>query len=188
MKKLLLSLLVLALVVLAPTNPSQVGTVQVAQADTTSVIVLDVAFDGATFVLNQVTPGAPDIARGDTFVLNGKIFAGGTIPAGSDFDPNSAGSIGKFICRGTSLYNGAEIASGAAPFVATTQTFLSDNGNALITEGLEAGVSPITRSVTGGWGQYGGVSGDVTLELIGFNITGFENYRCKFTLKKQAPK
>jgi hypothetical protein len=188
MKKLLPSLLILALVALAPGGQSQLRTSLVAQADTTSVVVLDVAFDGATFVLNQVTPGAPAIARGDTFVLNGKVFPNGTIPSGSGFDPNSSGSIGNFVCRGTALFNAAEIAAGAAPFVATTQSFLLDGGSALATEGLEAGVSPVTRVVTGGWGQYSGAGGEVTQELLGFNVTGFENYRCTFKLKKQAPK
>jgi hypothetical protein len=188
MKKLLPLLLILAMVALAPIIPSHLGASSVTQADTTSVVVLDVAFDGATFVLNQVTPGAPAIARGDTFVLNGKVFPGGTIPPGSGFDPNASGSIGNFVCRGTSLFNGAEIAAGAAPYVATTQTFLLDGGSALVSEGLEAAVSPITRVVPGGWGQYSGAGGEVTLELLGFNITGFENYRATFKLKKQAPK
>ena len=188
MKRLFLLSLVLSLVVFGPGIPSYPGDLQMAQADTTTILVLDVAFDGATFAVNQVAPGAPALARGDTFVLNGKVFPGETIPAGNDFNPNSPGSIGNFICRGTLLFSGAEIAAGAAPFVATTQTFVLDGGSALLTEGLEAGVSPITRSVTGGWGQYSGAGGEVTLNLIGFNITGFENYRFTFTLKKQAPK
>jgi hypothetical protein len=188
MKKPLLSLLILTLVGLAPIIPSQLVTPSVTQADTTSLVILDVAFDGATFVLNQVTPGAPAIARGDTFVLNGKVFPDGTIPSGGGFDPNSSGSIGNFVCRGSSLFNAAEIAAGAAPFIATTQAFLLDGGSALATEGLEAGVSPITRAVIGGWGQYSGATGEVTLELLGFNVTGFENYRCTFKLKKQSPK
>lgn len=188
MKKLSTSLLASALVALALITPSQPGATSVTQADSASTVVLDVAFNGATFVLNQVTPGAPAIARGDTFVLNGKVFAGGTIPPGAGFDPNSSGSVGDFVCRGTSLFNAAEIAAGSAPFVATTQAFLLDDGSALITEGLEAGVSPVTRAVTGGWGQYSGAGGEVILELLGFNATGLENYRCTFKLKKQAPK
>jgi hypothetical protein len=188
MKKPLPSLLVLTLVAFASIIPSQLGASSATQADTISVVVLDVAFNATTFVLNQVTPGAPAIARGDTFVLNGTVFPGGTIPSGSGFDPNSSGSIGNFVCRGTSLFNAAEIAAGAAPFVATTQDFLLDSGSALATEGLEAGLSPITRAVTGGWGHYSGAGGEVTQELLGFNVTGFENYRCTFKLKKQAPK
>jgi hypothetical protein len=187
MKKLFLLSLVLALVAFTPRIPYHLVAVDVAQADTTTVLVLDVAFDGTTFALNQVTPGAPGLARGDTFVLNGKVFPGGTIPAGSGFNPNSSGSVGNFICRGTLLYSGAEIAAGAAPFIVTTQTFVLNGGSALLTEGLEAGVSPITRGVTGGWGQYSGAGGEITMDLIGFNITGFENYRCTFKLKKQAP-
>ena len=187
MKKLLLLLLILGMFASVPMIPSRPGTSSVTHADTTRIVILDVAFDGATFVLNQVTPGAPAIARGDTFVLNGKVFADGTIPSGSGFDPNSPGSIGNFVCRGTSLFNAAEIAAGAAPFVATTQTFLL-GGSSLVTDGLEAGVSPITRAVTGGTGDYAGVGGEVTLDLLGFNVTGFENYRFTFELKKQAPK
>jgi hypothetical protein len=187
MKRLLQSPFILALVALAPVIATQLCASLVTQADTARVVVLDVAFDGATFVLNQVAPGAPAITRGDTFVLNGKVFPGGTIPSGTGFDPNSSGSIGNFVCRGTSLFSAAEIEAGAAPFVATAQTFLLDGGSTLIAEGLEAGASPITRAVTGGWGKYSGANGEVTLELLGFNVTGLENYRCTFRLKKQAP-
>jgi hypothetical protein len=184
MKKLSLSLLTLALVAIAPIIPSRLDISTVAQADTVAVVVLDVAFECGTFVLNRVDPSATEGKRGDTFVLNGKIFPGGTIPAGSGFDPSSPGSIGNFICRGTQLYDDSD-PTAAPPFVATTQIFVLNGGNALITAGLEAGVSPVTRAVTGGWGKrYSGASGEVTLDLIGFNITGCENYRCTFKLKK----
>jgi hypothetical protein len=121
-------------------------------------IILDVAFDGRTLSPNPVDPAATDFARGDTFVLNGKIYAGGTLPLGGtpeapgSFSPDTPGSIGTFICRGTTLFSGAEVAAGAAPFVNTNQLFQLDDGNTLLTEGLEGNVSPIRRAVTGGTG------------------------------------
>jgi len=186
MKKLLFSLLVLGLIGVALSFPSQVSMVPVAQADNDRrTLVLEVAFDGRTFVPNPVDPTATSGARGDTFVLNGKIFPGGTIPPGDGtFSPDAAGSIGTFICRGTSLFSDAEIAAGAAPFVATTQTWVLDKGNTLVTDGLEGNVSPIQRAVTGGTHEFRGASGVVTLKLLGFNATGFEDYRATFHLKR----
>jgi len=158
-----------------------------ATADQT--ITLDVAFDGRSAIANLVDPAVTDGARGDTFVVNGKVFPGGAIPPGGTFDtpgtfdPDAPGSIGNFICRGTQLFNGAEIATGAAPYVATNQLFQLNNGDVLLTEGLEAGVDTIRRAVTGGVGSYSGARGEAHVTLIGINKTGWENYRFVFTLK-----
>ena len=186
MKKLLLPLIILALAAFAPVTLFQPGASPVARADTASVVVFDVAFDGSTF-RNQDGVPAGDF-RGNTFILNGKIFPAGTIPPGDGtFSPDSPGGIGTFICRGTQLYDLSDTTADP-PFVVTTQLLRFDGDDAIVTEGLEAGVSPVRRAVTGGWGRYSGASGEVSLELLGFNTTGAENYRFTFTLKKQAPK
>jgi hypothetical protein len=189
MNKLLLSLFFLALVGITATVPPQGGGVPRVQAAAAQTLTLDVAFDGRTAIVNLVDPAIKDGARGDTFVVNGKVFLGGAIPPGGTFDtpgtfdPDASGSIGTFICRGTQLFNGAQVAAGAAPVVVTNQYFGLDNGDALLTEGLEAGVDTIRRAVTGGIGAYSGARGEALLTLIGINKTGWENYRFVFTLK-----
>jgi hypothetical protein len=187
MKKTVLSLIVVLLFTLAPVLHPQVGATSLASAGPDRFIVIDIAFDGNAFFVNSANPAATGGAPGDTFLLKGKLFVGGTIaPGNNTFSPNAPGSIGNFLCRGTMLFSDAEIAAGAAPFVATTQTYLFDNGNMLITEGLEAGVQTIDRAVVGGLGDFSGASGEVHLELLGFNTTGFENYRGTFKLKKKS--
>lgn len=190
MKKLLLSLFVLAFIGIASTFQNQLGVAPQVRATAVQTITLDVAFDARTAIANLVDPAVTDGARGDTFVLNGKIFPGGTIPPGGTFDkpgtfdPDAPGSIGIFICRGVMLFNAAQINAGAAPYVATNQHFQFNNGDALLTEGLEAGVDTIRRAVTGGVGTYSGARGEAHLTLIGTNKTGWENYRFVFKLKQ----
>ena len=190
MRRVIGSLLVFGLILLTPGFSNPAGVAEATQANNIRFTVLDVAFDARTFTINHVNPASSDLARGDTFVLNGKVFVGGTIAGGGTpaspgpFSPDAPGSIGRFICRGTSMFNGAQIAAGAAPFVATTQTFVLDNGNWLITEGLEGNASPITRAVISGLGDFSGMRGEVQMELLGFNSTGMENYRFTFRLKK----
>jgi len=190
MRKVLRSLFFLGVMGLALNLPSHVSTATASQGNSSRFFVVDVTFDARTFTFNHVNPNSADLGRGDTFVLNGKVFHGGTIPSGgtptnpSSFGPDSPGSIGNFICRGTSLFNGAQVGAGAAPFVATTQTFVFDDGDWLFTEGLEGNASPMKRAVTGGLGEFSGLRGEVTMELLGFNSTGMENYRFTFRLKK----
>src|SRR5262245_7841043 len=190
MRKLLYSFFVLGLLGIATFLSYQPAVVSAAESPNIRFIVLDVAFDARTFTFNHANPASADLGRGDTFVLNGKVFVAGTIPPGGtaanpgSFSPDAPFSIGKFICRGTSLFNGAQVAAGAAPFVATTQTFVLDDGNWLMTEGLEGNATPIKRAVTGGLGDFSGIKGEVTMDLLGFNSTGMENYRFTFTLKK----
>lgn len=189
MKKLLVPLFLLGLIGFVPHVPQQVNVLPGVQADTEQTLTLDVAFDGRTGIANLVDPAIKDGARGDTFVVNGKVFPGGTIPAGGTFDqpgtfdPDTRGSIGNFVCRGTMLFNAAEIAAGAAPYVVTNQLFQFNTGDVLLTEGLEAGVNTVRRAVTGGVGTYSGARGEAHLTLIGINKTGWENYRFVFTLK-----
>jgi hypothetical protein len=190
MKRLLFSLFVAGLIGTLPIFPSQVSDAAAAQSSNKRFLVLDVAFDARTLALNHVNPTSPDLARGDTFVINGKVFIGGAIPEGGSpgnpgtFSPDSPGSIASFICRGTSLFSGAEVAAGASPFVATTQTFVFADGSTLVTEGLEGNVTSAKRVVTGGLGEFAGFHGEVHMALLGFNSTGMENFRFTFKLRK----
>ncbi len=150
-------------------------------------LVLDVALDTRTFTFDRgVKPFEaipPDILRGDTFIVNGKIYPGGTIPAGQGvFGPDEPGAIGDWLCRGVFLVGFTEIAAGAPIHVDTTQLFLLAQNSSLVTEGLE-GVVTTRRAVTGGTGRFRGVVGQVRQELLGTNVTGLFNIRLTFTFK-----
>jgi len=147
-------------------------------------LVLDVALDTRTFTFDRgVKPfesNPPDILRGDTFVVNGKVYPGGTIPAGeSVFSPDEPGAIGDWLCRGVFLVGFTEIAAGAPIHVDTTQLFLLARDSSLVTEGQE-GVVTTRRAVTGGTGRYKGVAGQARQEMLGTNTTGLFNLRITF--------
>jgi hypothetical protein len=136
-------------------------------------------------VYTPVIPG--DIPRrGSTFVTEGNVFPARTIEGdGSDFDPNSPGSIGKWFCRGIHLVDAPDIP--AAPlWVDTAQLYqLPDDSRSLSTDGLE-GSGPLLRAVIGGTGSLKGYVGHQHQEFLGFNISGGVNLRVTFTLRKVA--
>jgi hypothetical protein len=147
-------------------------------ADDTQTFVLDVAIDAHTLGLNNDPTAAGTPKRGTTFIVNGKIYPGGTIPSGvAAFDPDTApGSIGTWVCRGVFLADFADIFVNGSAALAfdTTQIFLlSTDGNALFTEGFEGNVGVTThRAVTGGTGRYRRVTGTLKQQTIGFNRNG----------------
>ena len=60
-------------------------------------------------------------------------LAGGTIPVGDSFDLDSTpGTIGKWVCRGTWNFSPEEVLKGAIPHVSTTQHYLVDAVNSLM--------------------------------------------------------
>src|SRR2546428_784121 len=87
---------------------------------------------------NTNTPSSAGSNRGDTFIVQGKIYPGGTIPKGNGvFSPDNSGSIGTWICRGTWMVNSSELAVGASPAFDTTQIYLlPDESKQLFSEGL----------------------------------------------------
>lgn len=104
MKKLLFMLIALGLIGIASSLPAEVGPVERVEAQTVGVKVLDVAIDGRTFRgsdgLNPFDPGPSNIMRGNTFIVSGKVYPGGTIPEGQGvFGPDEPGSIGNWTCR-----------------------------------------------------------------------------------------
>ena len=184
MKRPLLLLFTIALAGVA--SGSRPAPNAAAAKDSTGTVVYDVAFDNRTFVTGN--NDATSDFRGETFILSGKIYPANTIPAGNGtFDPDATPAIGLFVCRGTQMFAFSDPAA-TPPIVATTQLLKFDTDDALVTEGLEAGVSPVRRAVVGGWGKYAGANGEVTLELIGFNTTQAEDYRFTFTLPKKFTK
>ena len=161
--------------------------------DTTQTFVLDVAIDAHTLRLNNDPSAAGIPRRGSTFIVNGKIYPGGTIPAGvTSFDPDTApGSLGTWVCRGVFVADFADIFVNGSAALAfdTTQIFLLDSDhNALFTEGMEGNVGVTThRAVTGGTGGYRRVVGTVKQETIGVNRNGAADglFDLRFTFRVQ---
>ena len=153
----------------------------------------DVATDATTF---RIAGGKslPEALRGDTFIVEGKIYAAETIPPGGSldapgaFDPATAGgSIGTWVLRGTLNRDFTEIIGGSSPFVYGTQYFVFDDGRLLVSDGAHGG-PPVTRSVVGGGGAFAGASGEVVEQIIGVNATGLFNQRFTFHIKRQSIK
>jgi hypothetical protein len=135
----------------------------------------------------------PEAKRGDSFIVEGRIYPGGTIAPGGTlaapgpFNPiTAAGSIGKWVLRGTFNYDFGEIIAGAEPAVFGTQYFLFDDGRVLVTEGPHAGLTPQLRALTGGGGAFRGAAGDAVEQVIGANVTGLFNQRFTFRINKQS--
>ncbi len=155
-------------------------------------IVFDVATDARSFRLNRGA-ALPEAKRGDSFIVEGKIYPGGAIPPGGSFqapgpfNPDTAsGSIGKWVFRGTFNYDFGEILAGAEPFDFGTQYFLFNDGRVLVSEGPHGGARAQLRAIIGGAGAFSGATGDVRAEIIGVNITGLFNHRFTFRIKRQS--
>jgi hypothetical protein len=147
---------------------------------------VDVAIDGSTLALNNNDPANPaNPVKGTTFTVTGKIFPGGTIPAGiTSFDPNQPGSIGTWVCSGVFVADASEIFSGKQIIAFhTNQIFMfTDDRNALFTEGLEGSVGTTThRIVAGGTGTFRGLVGQERQETIGLNLNGKGLFDIRFT-------
>ena len=90
-------------------------------------LVIDVSMDG----VGTWSSTKGDIShflenkRGDTFIVRGSIYPGGTIPEGDGvFGPDEPGRIGTWLCRGTFNFDLVPdfVNLGAVPHVTTTQT------------------------------------------------------------------
>src|SRR5262249_10321999 len=96
-----------------------------ASRDRETALTVDVACDARTYRQNNMDPSALGSHRGDTFIVAGRIFPGGTIPAGDGvFSPDNPGSIGKWICRGVWMVSSDQLAAGASPAFDTSQIYL----------------------------------------------------------------
>ncbi len=200
-----LGLLAIALSLLAKTGAPRVALAQEPQAPSAApaandfldkipiTVVLDVACDARTFRLGNGRL-LPEAKRGDSFIVEGKIYPGGTIPPGGTleapgtFNPDTAaGSTGKWVCRGTFNYDFSEILAGAHPHVFATQYFMLNDGRVLVSDGPEGGGVQL-RSIIGGMGGYRGAAGEVTEAPFGVNSTGLFNFRFTFKIDKQSIK
>jgi hypothetical protein len=157
----------------------------VVKAANENVLVFDVACDCRTFV------AGPN--RGDTFIVNGKIFPAGTLPLGNATnDPtqavNNVASIGTWTCRGQNSFPLPAALAAAynnSPFAYFDWHFFLNDGR-----GLNAAGYPITPdghksqlSVSGGIGSFMGAAGQIDAEAFGTNVTGCPNFRAKFTFQ-----
>ena len=152
-------------------------------------LVIDMAEDARTEGHINVNGADTLLKRGYTFIINGKLYPGGTIPAGDGLDIDTlSGSIGIWLTRGTFNVDLSQIIAGAHPALSATQYYLftptgvSDGEDALFSEGPEFGATT-HRVVLGGTGRYRGVIGEVQEETLGFNSTGFANKRYTFTIR-----
>jgi hypothetical protein len=186
-KKWLLSVFALAVVAAVAL---QITPMPAMAQDSNNVktLTVDVAIDGSTLALNNNDPANPaNPIRGTTFTVTGKIFPGGTIPAGiTSFDPNQPGSIGTWVCSGVFVADVADIFGGKAIIAFhTNQIFMfTDDHNALFTEGLEGSVGMTThRIVVGGTGAFQGLVGQERQETIGLNLNGKGLFDIRFTFK-----
>ncbi|HEY7058986.1 MAG TPA: hypothetical protein VH458_20780 [Vicinamibacterales bacterium] len=170
----------------------QLGTIR-AQADSRDHVtfVVDVAVDHATFAIVPSTglvlqpePAGPN--RGTPFIVDGKVFAGGTLRRGAgQGDPNQAGSIGTWICKGIFT---SDLATDDVGFNTTQMFQFNGDSDAIWTEGLEAGLGKIGvithRTIVGGTGRFRGAEGEVVQEALGTNVTGTPNIRLTFKILK----
>ena len=153
-------------------------------------LVVDVAMDAGTLGYSRPDALASGVRRGDSYVINGYVYAGNSIPDGdttATFAPDPDGSIGTIVMNGIIASDPSTDPSGnAAPMVTTTHTFSLNNADGLVTQGLE-GVFPAIRALLGGTGQYSGAVGQVTEEVLGTNGTGGYNLRFTFQLVRLNP-
>ena len=155
----------------------------------TDTLVVDVAMDAGTLGYSRPDVPATGVRRGDTYVVNGFVYGGYSIPNGdttATFAPDPNGSIGIIVMSGIVASDPATDPSGNAPMVTTMHTFTLNNADGLVTQGLE-GAFPQIRALLGGTGQYSGSIGQVTEELLGTNGTGGYNLRFTFQLVRLNP-
>ncbi len=149
---------------------------------------------------NPVGDPGPHPYYGASFVVQGVIYPGGTLPSsgsgllpdGSPEFPDSV--IGKWTCRGWFIGDSTDDARGGiltptGPFVATTQIYDLDTETPgermIISDGVELidlNV-PFKRPITGGTGIYRKARGEVTQTAIGANQTGLFNFTFDFRLR-----
>jgi hypothetical protein len=183
MKKIVLSLPAFGLAVLGLTGvvPGFRSAVRPVQAATEKTLTLDIALDCQSWRFNQGISFS-DFGRGDSFIANGKIFRGGTLPPGTPGnDPNAAGSIGTFIEHGIMAATLAEIEAGKRPAFAGTWYHLLNDGRGIVAEGPHPDSGPM--AVIGGMGDFRGAGGEVGVNIIGTNSTGCPNMRLTFNFK-----
>ena len=140
---------------------------------------------------------------GDNFVQEGIIYEGGTFEAncpetldcglledGTPEFPDKV--IGKWTCYGAFIGNGIATTEGA--WIASTQVYefgveevaenvFTPGEHGLTSHGTErADFEPWRRAVTGGFGRFKTVRGEIEQVKVGFNQTTCENFTFSFAI------
>jgi len=176
---------------------SNVGCATAQEAGAVTKVTFDVACLGDTLRIQPTEGNEEGDTRGNTFSVEGHIYAADTIPTpGDGFDPSSEDAIGTWLCRGWFLINPDR----PNPHVITTQEyvlaimsdaqpFAADNLVSSGTEGTDEDEPPPIRSVIGGTGRYAGATGVVVQRGNGRNSTELRgvganapNFRFEFHL------
>jgi hypothetical protein len=156
--------------------------------DDEETFTIDAALDGATLIVNHVDPTQPPDAqlRGDTLVIDGTIYRGGTLPSGiADNDPNAPGGIGKITCRALVLVPLSDVTTPAATFV--TELYSLPNDKTIIADGPGANLfATVYRAVLGGTQGYESASGQLIERNLGTNSSHACNLRITFKLNKSG--
>jgi hypothetical protein len=164
--------------------------------DEVSTFTVDVAYSTVNYKQNDVEPseGQDVFSPGDTFIQQGTIYPGGTLPRGkANNDPNAPGGIGKYRARGAfttdfaNFEKAVEGLTGANPeagFATEIYSFHED-GTSIMTDGIWPNANfSARRVVLGGTGQFRDIVGEIKEENIGENSTGFCNLRVTFLVKR----
>lgn len=149
----------------------------------------EVAEDGNRFLfddLNLHDDGMP--AYGSAFVTQGYIYPVGTLNGTNGVLANGEPEfpdqvLGEWTCYGWMIGDGAHTTTGA--WVVSTQIYQFEDGSTLITNGFEIAdfETPVARAITGGTGEYSGVSGEMEQILHGFTEQMGVNLTVEFDLK-----
>ena len=164
--------------------------------DEISTFTVDVAYSTVNYKQNDVEPseGQDVFSPGDTFIQQGTIYPGGTLPRGkANNDPNAPGGIGKYRARGVfstdfaNFERAVEGLPGANPEVGLMTEIYSfhDDVTSIMTDGIWPNANfSARRVVLGGTGQFRDIVGEIKEENIGENNTGFCNLRITFLVKR----
>jgi hypothetical protein len=186
------SLVALTAAISLPTAVLVLPSKIMADNDQVRTFTVDVSLGSPYFQNDTNPPEAKDaFVQGDTFIQDGSIFPGGTIPMGkTNFDPAAPGAIGQYRARGTFTtdfpdFERAAAHKSAAPDLAfASEMFSLGNDKSII---LTDGTWPnayfsTSRVVLGGTGSFGDIVGEVHEENIGENKYGFCNFRVTFKI------
>jgi hypothetical protein len=143
-------------------------------ADDTAVMAFEVAEDGTRFIfddLNLFEDGMP--GYGSAFVTQGYIYPVGTLNGTNGVLANGEPEfpdlvLGEWTCYGWMIGEGAQTQTGE--WVISTQVYKFNDGSTLVTDGFEIVdfEQPVSRAITGGTGEFRGVSGEQSQILHGF--------------------
>ena len=147
--------------------------------DEISTFTVDVAESTVNYRQNDVDPseGQDVFSPGDTFIMEGTIYPGDTLPRGkANNDPNAPGGIGKYRARGTytvdfanfeKAVNGLPGANPEVGFVTEIYSFHED-GTSVMTDGIWPNANfSARRVVLGGTGQFRDIIGEIKEDNIG---------------------